>query len=314
MDNKCPICLKSAQLAPRRLITPEAATSYAVSCERCGEYHISMVAATARDLVPDEKRHILSGIVRNRFEQGETVLITTENVQAILDSMSVPSNPIEAIDLLLKHLLRKAGKTGEYVQLDIHTDYPILFAETPKEFNFYVQKAHALRYIESPEGINVIRHRLTINGWYRLIDLGKHERKSDQAFVAMWFDPSLDEIWRNGFKAALEEAEYNPIRVDLEEHNEKICDRIIAEIRRSGLVVADFTGQRGGVYFEAGFAMGLGIPVIWTCRDTDTKKLHFDTRQYNHIVWSDSADLKKKLINRIEATFPIRPRKGLSEA
>jgi nucleoside 2-deoxyribosyltransferase len=130
----------------------------------------------------------------------------------------------------------------------------------------------------------------------------------------MWFDSSLDEVWENGFKAALKQVGYNPIRVDLTEHNEKICDRIIAEVRKSGLVVADFTGQRGGVYFEAGFAMGLGIPVIWSCRDTDVKELHFDTRQYNHIVWTDPADLKKKLINRIEATLPIRPSKGLLKA
>ncbi len=32
-------------------------------------------------------------------------------------------------------------------------------------------------------------------------------------------------------------------------------------------MIADFTGHRGGVYFEAGFAHGLGIPVIWTCRE-----------------------------------------------
>ncbi len=49
--------------------------------------------------------------------------------------------------------------------------------------------------------------------------------------------------------------------------------------------------------------MGIGIPVIWTCRDTDIKKAHFDTRQYNHIVWTDTVDLRKKLIDRIEATL-----------
>lgn len=42
------------------------------------------------------------------------------------------------------------------------------------------------------------------------------------------------------------------------EHSNKIDDEIIGEIRRSAFIVADFTGHRGGVYFEAGFAMGLG--------------------------------------------------------
>ena len=73
--------------------------------------------------------------------------------------------------------------------------------------------------------------------------------------------------------------------------------------------MADFTGQRGGVYFEAGFAMGLGIPVIWTCRDTDINDLHFDTRQYNHIPWANPKELRVRLQNRIEATIPGRARK-----
>ena len=90
----------------------------------------------------------------------------------------------------------------------------------------------------------------------------------------------------------------------MEEHNEKIDDRIIAEIRQSGLVVADFTGQRGGVYYEAGFANGLGIPLIWTCHDDAVENLHFDTRQYNHIVWQEPVDLRSQLVDRIAATLP----------
>ena len=68
-------------------------------------------------------------------------------------------------------------------------------------------------------------------------------------------------------------------------------------------VIAEFTGQRHGVYFEAGFAYGLGLPVIWCCRKDDVDKLHFDTRQYNHIVWDNIEDFKSKLVNRIKATI-----------
>jgi len=308
MDNKCPICLKSAQLAPGRLITPEAATGYAVSCERCGEYHISMVAAGARDLVPDEKRHILSGVVRNHYEQDETVLITTENVKAILDSMMVPSDPLEAIDWLLEHLLLKMGKADNYVRFNLANDYPVLFAEDTNEFVYYLQKAHELGYTEQAGH----DYRLDIKGWERLDELRKEERKSDQAFVAMWFKPDhpyLGRAYENGFEPALKATEHKPKKMDWVEHDEKICDMIIAEIRKSGLLVADVTGQRHNVYFEAGFAMGLGIHVIWTCHKADIENLPFDTRQYNHIVWSDSKDLKERLIKRIEA-IPIRPRKG----
>jgi len=38
------------------------------------------------------------------------------------------------------------------------------------------------------------------------------------------------------------------------------------------------------------------------------KKLHFDTRQYNHISWETPEELKEKLIARIEATITNLPR------
>jgi hypothetical protein len=44
--------------------------------------------------------------------------------------------------------------------------------------------------------------------------------------------------------------------------------------------------------------------VIWTCRaDAAVRDMHFDTRQYNHILWSDAADLADQLYFRIAATI-----------
>ncbi len=119
----------------------------------------------------------------------------------------------------------------------------------------------------------------------------------------MWFDPTLERPYEEGFKKAVEACGYDPMRVDLKEHNEKIDDTIIAEIRKSRFMIADFTGHRGGVYFEAGYALGMGLPVIWTCREGHKDDLHFDTRQYNHILWNDGEDLYEKLRRRIEATI-----------
>lgn len=144
---------------------------------------------------------------------------------------------------------------------------------------------------------------ITLAGWNRIDELRARQPDSRQAFVAMWFDRSMDDAWVNGFKIGRERSKYfTAIRVDSLEHNGKIDDRIVAEIRRSGLVVADFTGSRGGIYFEAGYAQGLGLPVIWTCRQNDPNELHFDTRQYNHIFWRDPGDLADRLHDRVSAT------------
>ena len=68
-------------------------------------------------------------------------------------------------------------------------------------------------------------------------------------------------------------------------------------------MVADFTGQRAGVYYEAGFATGLGRPVIWCCRKDEIDKLHFDTNHKNHIDWETPEELRDRLYRRIRATI-----------
>ena len=77
----------------------------------------------------------------------------------------------------------------------------------------------------------------------------------------------------------------------------------MAEIKNSRFLVADVTGQRQGVYFEAGYAIGLGLPVIWSVHENDLENVHFDTRQYNHIVWNTADDLQGQLFNRVSAVI-----------
>ncbi len=58
--------------------------------------------------------------------------------------------------------------------------------------------------------------------------------------------------------------------------------------------------------------MGLGLPVIWTCKSPDIASAHFDTRQYNHIVWTEPGELREKLALRIRATIGMVPSKRLA--
>lgn len=128
--------------------------------------------------------------------------------------------------------------------------------------------------------------------------------RSRKVFVAMWFNKETDACWSDGIEIAVrKDCDFKPKRIDKKEFNEKICEEIITEIRQSRFVVADCTGSRNGVYFEAGFAKGLGLPVIWTCRKSDKKKLPFNTRQYNYIFWKTPEELREKLALRIKATI-----------
>ena len=149
---------------------------------------------------------------------------------------------------------------------------------------------------------------VTMEGYFYLDNLTL-EIDSNKIFVAMWFDDSMNDAYNKGFLPGIQEAGFEGIRVDTRieqvKHTGKIDDLVIAEIRSSRAVVADFTQSgseaRGSVYYEAGFAHGLRIPVIFTCRKDCIDELHFDTRQYPHIVWGNPEELRETLSNRILA-------------
>ena len=126
-----------------------------------------------------------------------------------------------------------------------------------------------------------------------------HIEERTQAFVAMSFSEDLKPIWEGPIYNAIKKAGYKPYRVDAEPHIDRIDAKIISEIKNSRFIIADVTEQKRGVYFEAGFALGLGLPVIWCVRKDDLEKVHFDTRQYNHIVWETMDDLENQLFNFI---------------
>ena len=74
-----------------------------------------------------------------------------------------------------------------------------------------------------------------------------------------------------------------------------------------GEEVADYTEQVNGVYFEAGFALGLGFLVIPTCRENQIGKLHFDIRHPNTLPWKTPEDLSANLSKRILAVVGVGP-------
>ena len=72
-----------------------------------------------------------------------------------------------------------------------------------------------------------------------------------------------------------------------------IIDNILrVKIRDAKFVIADLTHDNRGAYWEAGYAEGLGKPVIYICETTkfDEKKTHFDTNHCTTIPWSRDDD------------------------
>lgn len=276
-----------------------------ITCPRCKEFVISdFTEITAPHSLLGPK---LSAWIRNRNEQGAEVplilLDELKDLQAGLPDYS----PREKQIILLQNIERKTEYPGKPVEIVAKYDIPLAWAGGEEEFLYYINSLiergllrKLLGQVTVTSGIETaFPVGITANGWDYLEQHDRHIEERTQAFVAMSFSDDLKAIWEGPIKNAIKKAGYKPYRVDAEPHIDRIDVRIISAIKNSRFVVADITEQKRGVYFEAGYALGMGLPVIWCVRKDDLENAHFDTRQYNHIVWETESDLETKLYDFI---------------
>lgn len=268
---------------------------WGVECERCGRFKITEEAIQA--LRPEQKP-LLSAYCRRLPKGSETPVIKTDMIEQFIQGLP-KYTPLEKLDNLLELMGRMSPALGEYTSFKRDRDYPLLIARSVDEIEFLLTELLSLRYIDGTHDGSF----LTMTGWWRLEEITKKGRLSNRAFVAMWLNKTMDDLYTNAIEPAIRDAGYDPLRIDRHEHVNRIDDEIIAQIRRSRFMVADFTGQRYGVYFEAGMMIGLGRTVIWLCdkRELDEGKLHFDVRPFNFIDYESAEDARKRRYIRILA-------------
>lgn len=172
--------------------------------------------------------------------------------------------------------------------------------EKVKEMNWWLETLTDSGYIQNKS----FSYTLTLIGWKRAKDYAKALETSKTAFVAMSFADELLPA-RAEIVKAIESSGFVPMVIDTKEHNNQILPEILHEIRKSRFVVVDLTKQRNGVYYEAGYAEGLNIPVIALCRKDDFDNVHFDLKQKNTIRWETPEGITERLVKRIKATLDL---------
>lgn len=310
------------------------AGSKGVLCARCGDYKLTSLA---EDFI--DSAQFTSGQIANisgHIRQNPSLTISQKDL-AFLKSLRSPTVPEKAMRALLAladlqpepgtviimthygledELLRFAAKESDGLAPsleDVQDRYlgalnmGCCSAMSEQELGFLLD-----RYLLE-EGWTTTRgpgcFEISPRGWEVIAENTRGDVESNKGFVAMSFDPSLGELYQSGLYPRIRAAGYDPVRMDRLEHNNRIDDEIIVRIKGCKFLIADFSLDRGGIYFEAGFAMGLGRPVIWTVRHDALDAMHFDTRQYNFVRWwpDKLSELAGNLQNRIEATIGKGP-------
>jgi hypothetical protein len=151
--------------------------------------------------------------------------------------------------------------------------------------------------------------RLTIGGWLRYDALRRGRVESRRVLMAMQFnDPELDLVVDRSFKPAVMRAGFELRLITDRQPAGLIDDQLRIALRTSRFVITDLTHNNRGAYWEAGFAEGLGRPVIYTCREREwqEQKTHFDTNHLVTIIWNAEKldETASKLTATIRATLP----------
>lgn len=296
--DSCPVCLQPAA------IEHLGDELLAVTCRRCGGYRVSPQYAVAlRDReddgeeVVDEKDVLVSAYLREMTLAGRSdVVLTPESTRLMIDA--APRTIGERLDRLLLNLSKVDPRLGRFIEIG-PDDFVLGWCRHGGELNYLVSHLIEEGLLSRDPGTFAIAE-ITVAGWRRIEQIGASTTSLTQAFVAMTFDDELASAYDLAIGPAIRDAGYTPLILSRIEDADQVDDRIILELNRSRFVVADFTQHRPSVYFEAGYALGRGLPVIWTCRADDYDEAHFDTRQYNHIVWRTEDELRERLYNRIK--------------
>lgn len=147
---------------------------------------------------------------------------------------------------------------------------------------------------------------------------------------------ATEQVWERVYKPVIDNAGFEPRRVDKDDDGSMVMSQIIQFISLSPLLVADLTIERPNCYLEVGYAMGLNkhTNLILCCREdhyhgsprhvVGGPKVHFDVSSFNIIWWSGDdldkfrADLsakieqRKKLVTKPEEVESERSRKAVS--
>lgn len=291
-QEKCFLCTTEAKI----LTSDDNTDNRIVKCSICGDYIISKDAIVA--MHPNQpNKHILSGLSRRSNIKETKLFISSENFEELINSTPVPSDPIEMINLILLYMYQNAKSLAQPIEL-LPSDYPIVYAKNAEDFTYLLNRAIELELIKS---ISRNNYRLEIDGWRKVLELKQRNPDSNYVFIAMWFNDKTLKL-RDVIKNAVLTAGYEPIIADEYDYTGNIMDFVLSSIKQCKFVIADFTcipeqiidksvkgGVRGGVYYEAGYAKGIGLQVIHLCKNDEESKLrlHFDIAQDNTLFWED---------------------------
>lgn len=306
----CPVCesvlVKAEQQGER----------FFYECPRCGPYSLSIEANSDLNWIKTkhpQSRAILSHALHKMSAGEQWALATSALLLDIVQAGRLPG-PHEMLDNLILWLGEKQNSPSEEVEITAGTEAAI-GAASMHDLAFVCRHAISQGLVTGNVQdylggeVAVLPLTLTFAGWEYFYELQRGHSTSRIAVMAMKYgDPALDAIVRDYFRPAVAATGFDLKRIDEGQPAGLIDDRMRVEIRQSRFLISDLTHENNGAYWEAGYAEGLGKPVIYTCRKDvhEATGTHFDTNHHLTVVWDPEnlGEALEKLKATIRATLP----------
>lgn len=297
MPDSCPICSHPNS-------TSVAANERAkICCPRCGTF---IIARDAKEDFPalqpqhPDAEHILSYFIRHRQNSQEPFFVTNSVIQEVIKTIKLPTIS-ERGDNLIIALGTLDCDPGTQIQIDPLENQSVVGTKTYGGVVYVIKELEKLELVEGgwhswvePGGSVVVGHLfkgiLTFKGWERFAQLQKSSRRGTRAFIAMEFgNPELNDLLENHLRPTVKLTGYDLYKLDDEPRAGLIDDRLRVEINKARFLLAELTHRNLGAYWEAGYAEGLDIPVIYLCKrdvfENEETRPHFDTNHHLTITW-----------------------------
>jgi len=306
----CPIC-NSVLTSPSVTV----GNRNKLSCPRCGVFKLSNEVVDDLDLILTKHKDAeakISHALRRAQENNSEVEFSIDAIDVIIEK-PLP-RPREQADFLIRWIAENIPGPGETLTVAPETHMGIIGAKTLAGFGLIVKSLLSDELITGLPGrvlgVNGEGNiTLTLKGWEHYENLREGAGKYRKAFMAMKFgDSQLDGVFHHVFKPSAKQAGFDLFALNEVLRAGLIDDRLRVEIQASDFLVADLTHENAGAYWEAGYAEGMGKPVIYTCekKKFESEKSHFDTNHHLTVLW-DETDLSKageQLKAAIRATLP----------
>lgn len=312
--NPCPVCGESPCSFQ---VTPVVHPGKLYSCRRCGQFILGgiFVDGLPASIVTSHRRAALSHRLRAmQRNDGGFVLLNEDNLSTFHPDDPLPF-PAEQADRMIMWIGNHQPSAAESAAVSVAAmeawiGATIIPNSPGAGFGWLMSQDKMKALVEQRGDQNgLVGLRLKMAGWERYEAIKRATIESRTAFMAMKFgDQELNRFVEDYLKPAVDRAGFELRLLSDKQPAGLIDDQMRVALRTSRFVIADLTHENKGAYWEAGFAEGLGRPVIYTCRkqEWETAKVHFDTNHLVTIVWdsADPDDAARRLTATIRATLP----------